>query len=236
MPEPESATLCPLKGEVAMNKGICTYCGKRRPVTKDHVIPRCLFFEPSDERSIKVPSCGSCNWNSQEGLLKTFIAMFDDRVTESRAREVAHPKSRRDLRAFLRICTGDLKVAYPEKTVTALLKKVILGLRRYLLTERWTFASKDSLGLLTVVRVGDERVLRPLPLKVGGPNPAFTAPPEFMGRLDNPSHRFREWAFDMDSVGIITLKYNRTLNGNELVLVGLVGADGCEVLDVRAEE
>lgn len=45
------------------NQGVgeCGYCGKVRPVTADHVIPKCLFPKPRPANLVKVPACASCN-------------------------------------------------------------------------------------------------------------------------------------------------------------------------------
>src|SRR5205809_377096 len=101
-----------------MARDICTHCGRHKKVTGDHVIPKCLFVGPSNERSIKVRSCVDCNCKSEEGLLKSFFALFDDRIEAVRLRELTHPQGWGDLRSFVRICTSDLRVAYIEEQVT----------------------------------------------------------------------------------------------------------------------
>jgi hypothetical protein len=201
---------------------ICTYCGGNGPATRDHVIPTCVFFEPSNDRSIKVDSCGACNWKSEEGLLKTFLAMFDSRITASRAWEVAHPKSRGDLQAFQSISTPDIRMVYPEDRLTRLFKKMFLGLRRHLLKEDWTFVSTDLLQVFSVTRVEGVRVIRLLPLKVGVPNQAFVLPPEMEDLFEGCRYHFRDFSFDMTDDEVMTLKYNRTQLGNELVLLGVI--------------
>jgi len=39
----------------------CVYCGQLKEVTKDHVIPKCLFIKPYPPNLISVPACDDCN-------------------------------------------------------------------------------------------------------------------------------------------------------------------------------
>ena len=39
----------------------CAYCGKHREITRDHVIPRCLFPRPLPNKMVTVPACNDCN-------------------------------------------------------------------------------------------------------------------------------------------------------------------------------
>lgn len=39
----------------------CTYCGKQRPITRDHVVPKCLFPGPVPNDMPIVPACQPCN-------------------------------------------------------------------------------------------------------------------------------------------------------------------------------
>lgn len=41
--------------------GECVYCGKTATLTKEDVIPRCLFPKPRPTDLVKVPACLSCN-------------------------------------------------------------------------------------------------------------------------------------------------------------------------------
>lgn len=41
------------------NRGICTYCGKHRKLTRDHLFPSALFIE-RDKAMITVPACHEC--------------------------------------------------------------------------------------------------------------------------------------------------------------------------------
>lgn len=39
----------------------CAYCGMQRPLTREHVIPRCLFPTPPPPNLVTVPVCSPCN-------------------------------------------------------------------------------------------------------------------------------------------------------------------------------
>ena len=41
--------------------GICTYCGRKRQITKDHIPPKNLFPKPRPSDLITVPCCLECN-------------------------------------------------------------------------------------------------------------------------------------------------------------------------------
>lgn len=41
--------------------GVCAYCGQIRPLTRDHVVPKCLFIRPLPLDMITVPACEECN-------------------------------------------------------------------------------------------------------------------------------------------------------------------------------
>jgi hypothetical protein len=41
--------------------GECCYCGEIKVLTKDHVIPVCLFKQPYPANLITVPACSGCN-------------------------------------------------------------------------------------------------------------------------------------------------------------------------------
>jgi hypothetical protein len=41
--------------------GECAYCGELRKISKEHVIPLCLFKRPYPPRMITVPACDQCN-------------------------------------------------------------------------------------------------------------------------------------------------------------------------------
>jgi hypothetical protein len=40
---------------------VCIYCGQLKEVTKDHVIPKCLFTQPYPLNLVTVPACDNCN-------------------------------------------------------------------------------------------------------------------------------------------------------------------------------
>lgn len=42
-------------------RGECAYCGRVTEVTRDHVIPECLFVPPYPPNLITVPACKECN-------------------------------------------------------------------------------------------------------------------------------------------------------------------------------
>jgi hypothetical protein len=208
-----------MRGGLVLSNPICTHCGQHRKLTRDHVIPTCLFVELSTDRSIKVPSCEDCNRKAEEGLLKSFLSLFDGRIASARLPELRHPQGVGDLRSFLKICTSDIRVAYPEERVTRLFKKVFQGLRRYLLGDDWTFVSADHLTLFSKVRDGERSIIRQLPLCVGGPNNGYTIPPAFEGE-GSLTFRFRDFRFGMPEPEVILLRYDQSLSGNELFLFG----------------
>lgn len=44
--------------------GICAYCGKHKPLTRDHIPPKCFFGKPLPIDLITVPCCVDC-WKGQ---------------------------------------------------------------------------------------------------------------------------------------------------------------------------
>jgi hypothetical protein len=209
-------------GNSERRRRICTHCGQDKRVTGDHVIPTCLFAEPSNDRSIKVPSCEECNCKSEEGLLKSFFSLFDERIAEVRlGDELLRPHNRGDLRSFAGICSPGLGLAFPDARVNRLLKKMFQGLRRELLGDAWTFVPTEQMTLFSLSKEGDSHVVRALPVQVGGPNPGFLMPDGFPQEDDHFEHRFRDFLFDMDEPDVLWLKYARTFCGNQLLLAGL---------------
>ena len=73
-----------------MISGACAYCGKRRAVNKDHVIPRSLLKRLEVERSIHcrppipvelrstVPACFECN--IRKGARKLVPPSWEDKI------------------------------------------------------------------------------------------------------------------------------------------------------------
>jgi hypothetical protein len=47
-------------------KGVCAYCGKIGPLTRDHIPPRCLFGKQPPANLLTVPSCLDCNHTASE--------------------------------------------------------------------------------------------------------------------------------------------------------------------------
>lgn len=57
--------------------GKCAYCGSRGPITRDHVVPLCLFAKPYPPALITVPGCPTCNVGKSTGddFLRDFLAI-----------------------------------------------------------------------------------------------------------------------------------------------------------------
>lgn len=56
--------------------GMCAYCGVYGEVTRDHVVPRCLFVDTA-KSVIQVDACQPCNLNKSKGEddLRDFLAL-----------------------------------------------------------------------------------------------------------------------------------------------------------------
>jgi hypothetical protein len=176
---------------------------------------------PSVERAIKVPSCGACNNRSEEGLLKSFISLFDERIAERRlGDELLRRQGKGDRRSFFRTCTPDMHLAFPDERVTRLFKKMFQGLRRHLLKDAWTFVHAKNLHLFSITREGVGDVIRQLPLRVGGSDDGRLLPSGFMEELRFEDH-FRDFQFGMIEPNVLALRYGRTFCTNELVLLGV---------------
>src|SRR4051812_32449628 len=64
--------------------GICAYCGESGNITRDHVIPRCLFPRPLPQDMLTVPACDSCNGRkSRHDDFLRDILVTDIAATES---------------------------------------------------------------------------------------------------------------------------------------------------------
>jgi hypothetical protein len=65
-------------------KGRCTYCGKAAPLTRDHVIPKCLFPLPLSTLMATVPACSHCNEEKakQDDYLRDML-VFDIHSSQS---------------------------------------------------------------------------------------------------------------------------------------------------------
>lgn len=73
---------------------ICVYCGQLKEVSKDHVIPKCLFIKPYPLNLISVPACDECNnAKSQNDDYLRDILVTDNWVSKSpTAQQVFHQK------------------------------------------------------------------------------------------------------------------------------------------------
>jgi hypothetical protein len=56
-------------------KGHCPYCGELRSLTRDHVIPKCLFPGPLPQNMLTVPACDECNGRKarHDGFLRDLL-------------------------------------------------------------------------------------------------------------------------------------------------------------------
>lgn len=67
----------------------CAYCGDVRNLTRDHVIPRCLFPRPLPAAMLTVPACRSCNQRKAKhddflrDVLVTDIAAEDNAAAQA---------------------------------------------------------------------------------------------------------------------------------------------------------
>jgi len=61
--------------QVLSNGANCVYCGIRKPVTRDHVIPLCLFTKPFPPNLITVPVCNECNAekSSDDAFIRDYL-------------------------------------------------------------------------------------------------------------------------------------------------------------------
>jgi hypothetical protein len=57
--------------------GECVYCGEAKSVTRDHVIPKCLFPAPLPSFMVTVPACDDCNAEKAEhdGYLRDMLVV-----------------------------------------------------------------------------------------------------------------------------------------------------------------
>src|SRR5262249_16755311 len=150
-------------------------------------------------------SCSDCNWKSDESLLKSFMVLFDERLSAKRAKELAHPKGRGDLRKFLSLsygdrCRGDHLAlirgwsnypAYPDEKITKLFKKMFQGLRRHLLPkDEWEYIPPARFHVFTVRENSGEYEVFKLPSQVGS-NKGYSVPNELIPVLFTQKDRFR---------------------------------------------
>ena len=66
------------KGEAETREGVCVYCGKRKPVTTEHVVARAFFPKPKPSNLITVDACYDCNnTKSKQDLYVRDILLLD---------------------------------------------------------------------------------------------------------------------------------------------------------------
>ena len=209
---------------------ICTYCGKRAsPVTWDDPFPKALWTGLSKDRPLKVPSCKTCNHHSNESILKHFFVALDSRFYADTLNHLKNPRGKGDFRTFMSVWAevGGKMYMYLDEKLTAKFVKMFKGIRRHLLNKKWFFVPAVDFNLFKIDKHNDLQEVRPLPLNVGGPNPAVPLSPEFCEMLNEPMrHKFRdfrfEWFADDDDGMVMGLKYEReefAHLGNRLYLV-----------------
>jgi hypothetical protein len=61
----------------ARKRGQCVYCGSHAELSRDHVVPRCLFTPPYPENLITVPACDACNLSksNDDNFLRDLLAI-----------------------------------------------------------------------------------------------------------------------------------------------------------------
>jgi hypothetical protein len=125
-----------------------------------------------------------------------------------------------DLWQFYSSCTEDFRTCFLDAKLTSLFKKMLMGLRRYILekilSETWTFLPEDNFHLYQLLDEGGATAVRKLPLMTDRQNPACF--------YDLPIHeieneiKFRDFYFSMAG-NVISLRYGRKDFGNELRLL-----------------
>jgi hypothetical protein len=79
--------------------GQCVYCGLVKPLTKDHVPPKCLFPKPLPPL-ITVPSCEECNsrcFSKEDEYLRDVLICHEDAKGRPEAHQVWKQKAQRSL-------------------------------------------------------------------------------------------------------------------------------------------
>lgn len=72
----------------------CAYCGEKKPVSREHVVPKCLFLKPYPPNLVTVPACDECNnaKSLDDDFLRDFL-VCDNYVLQSPiARQIFHLK------------------------------------------------------------------------------------------------------------------------------------------------
>src|SRR6266571_2338345 len=72
----------------------CVYCGEVKHVSREHVIPTCLFIQPYPPNLITVPSCDECNnaKSLNDDYLRDMLACDIFGSQSSVARDIFHNK------------------------------------------------------------------------------------------------------------------------------------------------
>ncbi len=70
-------------------RGVCTYCGRAREITDDHVPPQNMFPSPRPPDLITVPACRRCNQGfSMEDEYFRIAVLGPAALQDPRAREI----------------------------------------------------------------------------------------------------------------------------------------------------
>jgi hypothetical protein len=205
------------KGQMA-KKIVCTYCGEPKKLTNDHVIPRSLFVEPSNERSITVGACRDCQ-EGKEGLLKTVFAFLDQRILEKRIAELKHPKAageRRDIFDTIRYdpATRQYRSFFTQPTMRAL-NKMFLGMRRYLMEEvlhlSWSFLGQERVCIFKLDLGKGALHLRRLPLDPEGQDNVVAMPLSCSNEFLKCDRAFRDFHIGSltDNCSFVVIRYCR---------------------------
>jgi hypothetical protein len=194
---------------------LCTYCGKpARPVTFDDPIPKALWKGTMKGRAPKAQSCKKCNNHSNESLLKYFFTALNSDFHDETIAHFNDPRGKKDFRTFKslwREVNGTLYL-FADRKVTAKLRKMFRGLRRYILKKSWFYLPASNFIVFQVNKQGKHYETRLLPLRVKGPNPAVPIHPRFYAMLEEPfQYSFGDFHYELfanDADGMMmALKY-----------------------------
>jgi hypothetical protein len=73
-------------------RGTCTYCGKLKPLTVDHVPPKNLFSKPFPPNLWTIPACAACNGKFSKDVEYFRVALtISDRAKGQTSRDVVLP-------------------------------------------------------------------------------------------------------------------------------------------------
>jgi hypothetical protein len=86
-------------GKTKWKKGECVLCGRKRQVTREHTLPKCIFPEPRPSNLITVPACRKCNSASSKDdeYFRLMLTLRDDIHAIPLVRQKLWPKVRRSL-------------------------------------------------------------------------------------------------------------------------------------------